>query len=57
MEQSLPSVVGVTVGVSVGVLVGVFVGPLDLGAANVKPPIIRASNIKPVAAPMAICLG
>jgi hypothetical protein len=56
MEQSLPSAVGVTVGVSVGVLVGVFVGPLALGAAKVKPPIIRANRIKPVADPMAICL-
>jgi len=38
------------------VLVGVLVGVLDLGAANVKPPIIRANRIKPVADPMAICL-
>jgi ABC-type nitrate/sulfonate/bicarbonate transport system permease component len=57
MEQSLPSVVGVTVGVSVGVEVGVLVGVVALGAANVKPPIIRANRIKPIADPMAICLG
>jgi hypothetical protein len=56
IEQSLPSVVGVTVGVSVGVLVGVLVGPLVEGAAKVNPPMISTNNSKPVADPMAICL-